>query len=242
MKNYIYFRITIVTIFLLLIFTKLYGQSWENLPGKASEISVGGDTVDIVWTIGQNKSAYKWNENSFTWQTYGGKADDLAVTYNGIPWVINNKKVYRLRGQAWQNIPGKLIDIASGGNQVWGIGDSKIVYMWDENAYSWQSYGGKAEVIAVDNTGRPWVINGNKIYRLRGQVWQNIPGNAKDIAAGGGEIWCIGDNDEAYKWNEDAFTWQTFSGKSSKIAVGASGTPYVLSRRGDKIYRLRGWK
>ncbi len=230
-------------IVLMFVFTSHNAVAqWENLPGKAVEIAAAGDSIFSVWTIGESKAVFKWNEASFAWENYGGKADRIAVTSDGTPWVINDQAIYRLRGRTWQAMPGKAITIGAGGGEVWAIGTSNAVFRWDERAFAWENYGGKAKAIAVDSEGIPWVVNDEKVYRLRGRTWQAMPGKALDIAAGGGTVWCIGDSEAVFQWDENAFAWINRAGKASRITVSGDGTPYVIQSGGGgtMIYRLRG--
>lgn len=215
---------------------------WENLPGKAVDIAAAGDSIFSVWTIGESRAVFKWDEQSFSWESYGGKAQRIAVTSDGTPWVVNDQSIYRLRGRTWQAMPGKAMTIGAGGGQVWAIGTSNTVFRWDESAFAWENYGGKATTIAVDSEGTPWVVNEEKVYRLRGRTWQAMPGKALDIAAGGGTVWCIGDSEAVFQWDENAFAWINRAGKASRITVSGDGTPYVIQSGGGgtMIYRLRG--
>lgn len=216
---------------------------WEQLPGNAKEIAAGGDSASVsVWVLGENNSAYKWNESGFSWESFGGNGDLIAVTDEGRPWVVNNKSIYRLRGSTWQSMPGKATHIAAGGGSVWILGESKSAYKWNEDSFSWEEFGGEGDLIAVDSNGTPWVVNNQQIYRLRGRNWQNMPGKAAAISAGGGSVWTVGESGQAYKWNEQAFEWENKGGKASKIAVAADGTPWVIESGsgGTLIYRYRG--
>jgi hypothetical protein len=215
---------------------------WENIPGKAREIGAAGDSIFAVWTIGESNAVFKWNEASFAWENYGGKADRIAVHSDGTPWVVNDQQIYRLRGRTWQAMPGKAITIGAGGDEVWAIGTSNAVFRWNERSFAWENYGGKATAIAVDSEGTPWVVNDEKVYRLRGRTWQAMPGKALDIGAGGGTVWCIGESDAVYQWDENAFAWINRGGKASRITVSGDGTPYVIQSGpgGTLIYRLRG--
>lgn len=217
-------------------------SQWENLPGKAREVAAAGDSIFSVWSIGESNAVFKWNEQSFAWENYGGKADRIAVTSDGTPWVINDQAIYRLRGRTWQAMPGKAITIGAGGGEVWAIGTSNAVFRWNERSFAWENYGGKATAIAVDSEGTPWVVNEEQIYRLRGRTWQAMPGKALDIGAGGGTVWCIGDSDAVFQWDENAFAWINRGGKASRITVSGDGTPYVIQSGpgGTLIYRLRG--
>lgn len=230
-------------VFILVLLTgSTNAQVWENIPGHAKAIAVGGDSTDIVWILGQDNSAYKWNESSFAWQTFGGGAEKITVTDSGTPWVVNKEQIYRLRGQTWQNMPGKARDIAAGGGSVWVLGESGAAFKWNEDSFSWQDFGGKATSITVDGNGIPWVINDKQIYRLRGQTWQNMPGQAEAIGAGGDEIWVVGESDAVYRWNEDSFSWSDLGGKVSAVDAGGTGTPYAIENNGTQVYRLRAWR
>lgn len=229
--------------FLILMFnTTASAQVWENIPGQAQSIAAGGDSTDVVFSIGQSRNIFMWNDNSFTWQNMGGNADRLAVTKDGVAWAINDLQIYRLRGQVWQSMPGRARDIGSGGGDVFIIGESGAVYKWNDDSFAWQNMGGNASRITVDSNGTPWVINNLQIYRLRGQVWQNMPGRATDIGAGGGEVWTVGESGAVFRWNDSGFVWSNVGGSVRAIAVGGSGTPYAIQRDGNLVYRLRGWR
>lgn len=232
--------IFVVTLISFTCTTTSFAQ-WENIPGKALDIAAAGDSVFAVWTIGESNAVFKWSEQSFSWENFGGKASKIAVESNGTPWVINNDQIYRLRGRTWQSMPGKAIAIGAGGGTVWSIGQSGAVYKWNEDSFTWENFGGKASDITVGSDGTPWVINNRQIYRLRGRTWQSMPGKAVAIAGGGGTIWAIGESEQVYKWDEDAFAWINRGGKASRIAVSGNGLPYVIQSGagGTLIYRLR---
>ncbi|HAC14744.1 MAG TPA: hypothetical protein DCE78_02185, partial [Bacteroidetes bacterium] len=197
--------------------------------------------ISAVWHIGESGAIFKWNEQSFAWENYGGKGERIAVESNGTPWIINDKQIYRLRGRTWQSMPGKAIAIGAGGGKVWHLGESKTVFLWNEDTFAWENYAGGATEIAVDSEGTPWIINNKQIYRLRGRTWQSMPGKAIAIGAGGGKVWHIGESEAAFVWDEDSFTWTNRGGKSKKITVAGNGLPYTIQSgaSGSLIYRLR---
>lgn len=231
-----------IALLLMLNTTAVQAQVWENLPGQARSIAAGGDSTDVVWSIGQSRNIFRWNEDSFTWQNMAGNADRIAVADNGVPWAINNLQIYRLRGQVWQSMPGRARDIGAGGGEVFVIGEGGAVYKWNEDSFTWQNTGGNAERITVDDNGIPWVINELQVYRLRGAVWQNMPGKATDIAAGGGEVWSVGESGAVFRWNDAGYVWMNVGGSVRAISVGGTGTPYAIQRDGNLVYRLRGWR
>lgn len=221
-------------------YNKAYCQ-WEQIPGVANRIAASSDTTFAVWILGENNSVFKWNEDLFKWENFGGTAEEIAVELPDRPWVINDKQIYRLRKRVWQKMPGKAIDISSGGGDTWILGENGEAYKWREDLYSWLNYGGKADLIAIDSNGIPWVINNKQIYRLRSRNWQKMPGKATGIAGGGGEIWIIGENKQVYKWNEDGFKWENHGGQAYDIAVDGKGKPWIIddNRNNRLIFRYQ---
>jgi Tectonin domain len=69
----------------------------------------------------------------------------------------------------WYHVPGKAKDIGAGGGQVWVIGNDPTpngdyVFLLtgdphNSNANPWTKMGGGGTQIAVDDKGRPWVVN-----------------------------------------------------------------------------------
>lgn len=79
---------------------------WETIPGKATDIAVGGD--GSVWIIGTNKVTggwciSKWNEAKKIWQTVSGGAVRISVTLDGVAWIVNNKgRAYFWNAGKWK--------------------------------------------------------------------------------------------------------------------------------------------
>jgi hypothetical protein len=77
---------------------RLRGRTWQSMPGKAVALGAGGGTV---WAIGDSEAVFKWDENAFAWTNRGGKASRIAVSGNGLPYVIQSGAggtlIYRLR-------------------------------------------------------------------------------------------------------------------------------------------------
>jgi hypothetical protein len=139
-------------------------------------------------------------------------------------------------------MPGSARDIgASPDGSVWIVGSGKTIYQWNESAFDWNARSGSADVITVDSSGTPWVVNeSNEIFKRQGGNWREMPGQAIDIGAGAdGSVWIIGDNESIYQWNESAFDWQQVSGSGRRIDVAADGTPWIVNDNND-IFRGRG--
>jgi hypothetical protein len=97
--------------------------------------------------------------------------------------------------------------------------------------------------IAVDERGTPWVVNDSgDIYVQQGTGWRQLSGKARDIGAGGGEVWIIGTDRQSGGygvWRWTRYGWEPARGAGVRIAVDGRGTPWVVNERSD-IYVRRG--
>ena len=147
------------------------GSNWQEMPGEARDIAAGGD--GSVWAVGENRSIYKWNDEAFAWNQFSGSNGEMmAATEDGTAWLVNaDGNIYQRKGNNWQQLPGTAIDIATGGGNVWIVGDNEAIFQWSESAYSWQQVSGSnARRIAVTGEGRPWIVNDdNRVFRRAGQ-------------------------------------------------------------------------
>jgi Tectonin domain len=230
--------------------------SWEQLPGRAKDISVGAD--GSVWVIGTNPvgtardfGIYEWDGSN--WAGVDGGAVRIAVGPNGVPWVVNSAgQIFRRKGGAWKQLPGKAKDIGVGADgSVWVIGTNPVgtardfgIYEWDGS--NWAGVDGGAVRIAVGPNGVPWVVNSaGQIFRRKDGAWKQLPGKAKDIGVGAdGSAWVIGTNPVGtardfgiYEW--DGSNWDEAEGGGIGIAVGPDATPWIVNSEGT-IFKFEG--
>jgi hypothetical protein len=159
------------------------GNTWQQLPGKANDISIGAN--GLAWAIGtdpvgvgNDHGVYHWNGS--TWINAGGGAATIAVGHDGAPWIVNSvHDIYHWIGNGWQQVPGAAFDLAIGANgAVWAIGTDVVgnsgdhgIYEW--NGTTWINAGGGGVGIAVAPDGTPWIVNSNHdIYRRVGNNWK----------------------------------------------------------------------
>ena len=146
---------------------RLRGQTWQRMPGQASDIGAGFD--GSVYAIAPRGTVYKWHENSWSWENIGGNAERVTVDGDGRPWVTtSDNRIYRLRGQTWQNLPGRARDLGAGANgEVWAASPGGITYRWNEDSFGWQNMAGnRVQDIACGPNGEVWVVTrDNRIYR-----------------------------------------------------------------------------
>lgn len=141
-----------------------YQGGWQELPGSATDIGIGGDSV---WVLGSDPvpggySIHHWNGSG--WDRIEGGAKRITVDPQGNPWIANVKgEIFRLEHGYWQRLPGLATDIAVGADgSAWviGIGDvpgGRGIHRWTGS--NWQDVKGGAMRIAVDGYGNPWVVN-----------------------------------------------------------------------------------
>lgn len=141
-------------------------------------------------------------------------------------------------------LPGTAGDIAVGKNgQAYKVGTGGgyggYIYKWTGSA--WSRIHGQATRVAVDQYGKPWVVNGvGDIFRGDGNGgWTHLPGKAQDIAIGGSDqVYMIGTGGgyggTINKWNGSG--WTSIHGLATRVAVDRYGKPWVVNGIGDIFY------
>ncbi len=164
---------------------RLVDGQWQILGttgDQAERVGVGGGKVWIIGGTlgGDNKDNeirfWEGSWNNGHWSTYpqGGAKRDIGVDNDGVPVIANHAgHVHRLVDGQWQ-ILGTTGDQAErldvGGGKVWIIGgplggdnEDNEIRFWEGswNNGHWSTYPqGRAKVdIAVDNNGKPWILN-----------------------------------------------------------------------------------
>jgi hypothetical protein len=144
-------------------------------------------------------------------------------------------------GGAWQGMSGAAYDVGVGASgAAWVIGTDPAyggygIYHWTGS--SWVRGSGAGTRIAVDPAGVPWVVNVyGDIYRQVSGGWQQVPGQAMDIAIGSdGSIWMIATNETLGGFGIYYFTgsgWQPIDGGGTRIAAGPNGNLWVVNSWG----------
>jgi hypothetical protein len=140
--------------------------------------------------------------------------------------------------------------------KTWVTATDNSVWLWNNGSWSLDQSGPSASRIAVDHTGRPWVIAGWG----DGSIWRRTtndpntgtyepvpPGNgcARDLGvgveAGNVSAWVIGCNagadGQVFKWNAGGWwDWDTGGAWAKRITVDEGGIPWVLTS-GGQIWR-----
>jgi hypothetical protein len=236
--------------------------AWQQLPGAATDISVGAD--GSVWALGVipvygGYGVYHWNPRTWTWDVIDGGAVRIAVGPDGSPWVVNSfHNIWHRTGGSWAQIAGSAQDIGVGANgYVWIVSwtlhdatckphpcDGGVQYY---TGTDWRQISGGAARIAVDAQGLPWVVSATgAISRWTGSAWSQLPGSGTDIGVGAdlptgvNQPWVIGTDGGVYYWitaNNAAAGWGRTDGLAVAVTAGPSGNAWVVNSAGSIFQR-----
>ena len=100
------------------IIKKYDGSSWTTMPGSATEIIVGSDSLPVIITkmsTTDGNTVQKWKSTSSTWTDLSGiGAIAIAVDKYNTPYIVTNgKEIYRLKGHISDICPSKHIFISA---------------------------------------------------------------------------------------------------------------------------------
>lgn len=120
-----------------------------------------------------------------------------------------------------------LLPLAAAGQESRQDGN---LFRWD--GQRWMNADGYGVRVAIGPNGEPWVVNSsNEIFRSVNGNFEKLPGEAKDIGAGGNQVWIIGTDDNVYQWSQNR--WDRVQGQGVAIAVDSTGAPWVVSNDGQ---------
>ena len=181
------------------------GWRWSGIPGKATDIAVGGD--GLVWSIGAlgsdgNGPVQRWNPASTaSWDKQDGAGVRIAADGAGVLWVVNaaGYSYRKPRGaKNWERgqlpkvrgVDG-LVDIAAGTDgSVWGLakatvpgGHQLMRCVPGNGTHTWEPVSGGATAVSVGPDGLPWTVNDG------GVVMNLTPGKGPDRFNGPGAVW-----------------------------------------------------
>jgi hypothetical protein len=141
---------------------------WIRVPGDARDIAAAGKHMTMA-------SGYKGMEVFAkpygapdaikSWKFTNGHGISLAAASNNISWLVKRSGDIWQRpvGRKWKKMPGnRAVDIATNGNTTFHIGSGGEPYKYVPRKNSWTRMHGRSNKrIAVDATGRPWMVDAN---------------------------------------------------------------------------------
>ena len=223
-------------------------------PGKFTDVGVGADgSVFVVGShaiSGGGYPVYKVVNNELHKLPDCG-ALRLAVSPQGVPWVINSlNNILKYSAGAWVQMAGSGSDIGIGADgSVFAI--STVIYSqtggftilkW--NGSNWDTMTDCSGIhIAVGPNGIPWIINKtNKVYRFSGSItWDLIDGvYANDIGIGangtvavsGQDPGTSGYNPAIYQYNSGTLWTQLSDDFGVSVSVDPTGKIWWIDKSG----------
>jgi len=121
-------------------------SSWEQLPGAASWVSVGGDGE--LWCVNSAGSIYRWN-GAPNWVLIPGGASNVAVGDANNVYVVgysDGGKLWKYEKSGFKNIPTpvavKQVSVTAGGSKMLIFGQDGNIYGSANSGVSWTQIGG----------------------------------------------------------------------------------------------------
>ncbi len=201
--------------------------SWQQLPGAATDISVGTD--GSVWALGVTQVAggydiYHWNATTWTWSAVRGGAVRIAVDPSGSPWIITNVgTIFHWDAGPCVHVPGLGPCV-----HVPGLG-------------TWLQVPGLAREISIGADGSIWTLGYGPVINnappvtsrlLSGAIMSSAMTGAtrSSLRIPCGRVGVDPSDTGIYRWT--GATWQQLSGSAAHLAVDPSGLPWVVNSCG----------
>ncbi len=222
-------------------YTPTKGPVLEQLPGTATDISVGAD--GSVWAIGTTPAPggfdiLHWNASSWTWKQDAGVASRgavrIAVGPDGDPWIVNSSgEIFHWTG-SWQQYPGAARDIAVASDGTpWVVGKSSVLV----NKLAARVATGQAHLATPPPGLGPNPDDGG-VFRWIYNGWQQIAGGANRISISGIYPWEVGSSGAIIqRWGIDLLQRQ-LSGSADDIGCGSdtlSRTCWVIGTSATQV-------
>lgn len=234
----------------ILLFSSRDGRAWTESYGVVSSEVVAGpslsshaDRLVIGLTMPSGSGAdfsyvvVRSSPDGRSWSTLnvdlGTRRECGLASYAGKLWV------------AASNRADHVYLHSEPGLQVWGLNRSHQLWRW-LGGTTWEQIPGALTQVAVSGSGDVWGVNATQptsqvnIYRWDGGEWKSpANGMLSSIGVGSdGSVW--GCNPSGSIFRRDGTKWADISGAASRVAVASRDEVWVISVKGDGLYRWDG--
>ncbi len=223
-------------------------QTVANIPTPALA-NVPRSIANSLWATGRDGFLYKYENGGWTRQAQ--LASQVAIGSASLPvYLTSGYGIFAPNGRGgYFQAPGAAVDIGIGAeNTSWVIGTDtqgggKGIYKWTNG--NWSKVAGGAVRIAVNPSGRAWVINNaDNVFEWTGSGWSFIGAvTGKDIAVSSGGTVFVMQPAKIFSKKPSDTTWSSIDGPSGKtmlrISADLNGYPYVITSE-NKLYQYNG--
>jgi len=215
------------------LFTRLL--TWRLVGGQSLAVSLGAD--GSAFSLAQNGAVWQWKGED-QWHLVNGQFQALAAGVKGTAWGLDARQhVFVLNKGQWLELPGLARAIAAGpNNTVWAITPDDALVRWASNASRWERLGTVppgAHTLAMGPGDVPWVILGQgDVQFYQGGRWIDVPGvEAASLGVGlDGTVYATHRQDQSIQWlDKRDMGWKPATGKALSIAVGPTGSPWIVA-------------
>ncbi|TXT35998.1 MAG: hypothetical protein FD135_4574, partial [Comamonadaceae bacterium] len=201
------------------LFTRLL--TWRQVGGQSLAVSLGAD--GSAFSLAQNGAVWQWKGED-QWSLVNGQFQALAAGVKGTAWGLDARQhVFALNKGQWLELPGLARAIAAGqNNTVWAITPDDALVVPPG-----------AQTLAMGPGDVPWVILGQGgVQFFQGGRWMEVPGiEAASLGVGmDGTVYATHRQDQSIHWlDKRDMSWKPATGKALFIAVGPTGSPWVVA-------------
>jgi hypothetical protein len=215
------------------LFTRLL--TWRQVGGQSLAVSLGVD--GSAFSLAKNGAVWQWKGED-QWSLVNGQFQALAAGVKGTAWGLDARgHVFALHSGLWLELPGLARAIAAGqNNTLWAITPDDALVRWIASASRWERLGSVppgAQTLAMGPGDVPWVILGQGgVQFFQGGRWIDVPGiEAASLGVGmDGTVYATDRQDQSIQWlDKRDMSWKPATGKALAIAVGPTGSPWVVA-------------
>lgn len=145
------------------------GAGWSLVQGRASDIAAVGISIVMVATGGQQiYERVADSDDKQHWNRLEGVTGVQVSAGKNAVWLVkNNGEIYRNTNFSrnrlgFQKVQGKALTVTNlDGNTAFSIGIDETPQAFNYRTRAWTSMPKQGRNMAIDHTGRPWLIDGD---------------------------------------------------------------------------------
>jgi hypothetical protein len=170
---------------------------WDQIPGSATQVSVGWD--GSVWVCNRGGQVYRFHGNMALdsgWQLMEGNVNSLAVrSYNDVYATNSAQQIFHWDGHKWHPMDGGGCQIAVGKDGHLAIVNAGG-QIWEREGLhgAWHQLPGAGTQVSVHKKGTMSVVNAaGGIYTWHHGNWHQVEGTGHwiSMARGHKEVWTV---------------------------------------------------